>query len=1083
MLEWNKQQGDKYGGIKGFALDIKEKVEGRLEEYFIQMADMPGEVQEIFTDGLNLLSDKTSTFLRVLRDKDAPFVVEYYEMANDLKTRLDQYSNEAKIDLNDYQGYETLTKYLKDNKDAYDGAKASMDAYVQTTVDNLLPTISGYDEMQKTLGNLKAGAKEDEKVMEEYAQAWDDMISSIKDSDWDNTGKWVRESLLNILGKDFPQIAKYSKQWKEFLSSGGNEMADSVSETTESVNKLAVALSNATKAKNAFDEAMKRDAENKGFSDYQGAYSAYAAEIKAGRVNSQVAMAAAEYLMAGGAVDFETLYREQGYKGVNAYMKKGYFETLYGNTDKAYGEGLLDVLSKLANKNGEIVNSNGEVVATYKKVGKEVSFTIDDLKGLSEVMGGVSIAQIWDSIKALGVYGDVKTEIDSFTDALEAMGEAGGFLSSSESGKLAIDYEKFLNYAKEIGMSSEEWGSMKNWLNMLNELGEIEIQNVPDVEGGWQEYDDMVDGVAEKAEKAAESAQEAKESLEDAAETVQETKPALPEGQGGGGEGGGTENKAQALLDEYNRVLTELDALVASKDYTITFTADGNAAIYTIQTIDNNADVASRERTITFDPQTGGVVQIIDVIKDHADQVAETRTIKYKADGTIDNITITRQNAKDPTVTDQFVYYYTNGEIDHVSLTKAKAGEAVGPQLVAYYANGEIDHLEWVEETASGFERYPFKVAFGADGSIEGLTLVEETADGETKKKTYRFKFGADGKPLETEVEEIKVYANGTTSDPIVYTLSADDPAYDTIQAILAFIEDNYSGQTSEYDLNANNEGAKGTVAETETEITDSTGKDLGEYVLTAANSTAEGIKAATSAIAESIANTNTTYHLKADWDDGKFEVFPYKKFAETAMEDGMENAVFNAIFWFAKQRQSEIKGQNAEITGDGMDLASVLYRALTGKGPTSPNVKTIKIPGVIELDPIDEEEVKEATGGDGVEVPVNPESPETHFIWDLWLNDYKNSDFYKTVFDGQGTPETPPGEFFAWDLWFNEFKKGYLYKTLTGQPQPPPGMPIEEGAEQGLPVYEKKGVKEKVLGELEVSPDDKSAKAAAEEA
>lgn len=305
-------------------------------------------------------------------------------------------------------------------------------------------------------------------------------------------------------------------------------MADSVSETTESVNKLAVALSNATKAKNAFDEAMKRDAENKGFSDYQSAYTTYAQEIEAGRVNSQLAMAAAEYLMAGGSVDFATLYKEKGYKGVNAYMEKGFFKTLYGDADKAYGEGLLDILSKLANKNGEVKDSAGNVVATYKKVGKEVSFTIDDLKGLADATG-LSTAQIWDSIKALGVYGDIQTEVDKFTDALEAMGEAGGFLSSSESGKLAIDYEKFLNYAKETGMTSAEWSSMKDWLYMLNELGEIEIQNVPDVEGGWQEYDDMVDGIAEKAEQAKENAEEAKENLEDAAETVQETKPAMPE--------------------------------------------------------------------------------------------------------------------------------------------------------------------------------------------------------------------------------------------------------------------------------------------------------------------------------------------------------------------------------------------------------------------------------------------------------------------------------------------------------------------------------------------------------------------------
>lgn len=114
------------------------------------------------------------------------------------------------------------------------------------------------------------------------------------------------------------------------------------------------------------------------------------------------------------------------------------------------------------------------------------------------------------------------------------------------------------------------------------------------------------------------------------------------------GTGNGSDNKAQALLDEYNRVLAELDALVASKDYTITFTADGTPAITTIQTVENDANIASRERTITFDPQTGGVVQIIDVIKDHADKVAETRTITYKADGTIDKIDVVRANAEDP---------------------------------------------------------------------------------------------------------------------------------------------------------------------------------------------------------------------------------------------------------------------------------------------------------------------------------------------------------------------------------------------------------------------------------------------------
>ena len=67
--------------------------------------------------------------------------------------------------------------------------------------------------------------------------------------------------------------------------------------------------------------------------------------------------------------------------------------------------------------------------------------------------------------------------------------------------------------------------------------------------------------------------------MEDAAETagaVEGTKVSAPSGGEGGG---GAVSPAQAIYDEYSRVMEEVDALIQSKDYTITFNADGTPAL------------------------------------------------------------------------------------------------------------------------------------------------------------------------------------------------------------------------------------------------------------------------------------------------------------------------------------------------------------------------------------------------------------------------------------------------------------------------------------------------------------------------
>ena len=596
-------------------------------------------------------------------------------------------------------------------------------------------------------------------------------------------------------------------------------------------------------------------------------------------------------------------------------MANGPFETLYGDSERTYGEGFVALLGKIANENGEIVDSAGNVVATYKQVDKEISFTVNDLKGLADVIK-VSPDQTWDAIKALGVYGDFANEIDKYTSALEALGKEAGFLAESTNPEaLGIDYGKLLSYARESEITTDQWQSMKDWLYLLNEIGEVEIQNVPDVEEGWQNYNDLIENTAENAEQAKKSAETTKETLEEAAETVEDTKlPDLSEGAGG-------QNAAQELLDQYKDIIAQIDEIVQSGNYEITFTANGAPAVTTIQTVEGQANIASRERTIQFDVN-GNVVSVLDVLKneagevaetreihydvdgnvtsilstlyddagrvsgtreihydvdgnvvsilstlyDDAGRVAETRTIHYNADGTIDKLDVVRTNANDPEITEHLVYYYTNGNVDHIEYTKEKAGEPVGPHLVAYYSDGNIDHISWIEETAKGVVEHEYKVNFGTDGSIIGLSETiktaagvqnieyqflfgtdgqiiglketEDTAEG-VKYKIHNFTFGADGKPMSDKIEEYIVYADGTTSEPFEYTLTAEDgPAFDTLLAILGLIEDDYDGQTAEYDLDATTEGVQ------------------------------SGVDEAKKTIADAIANTDTTFHLKALFGD-----------------------------------------------------------------------------------------------------------------------------------------------------------------------------------------------------------------------
>lgn len=83
-------------------------------------------------------------------------------------------------------------------------------------------------------------------------------------------------------------------------------------------------------------------------------------------------------------------------------------------------------------------------------------------------------------------------------------------------------------------------------------------------------------------------------------------------------------------------------------------------------------------------------------------------------------------------------------------------------------------------------------------------------------------------------------YADGTTSVPFEYTLSANDgPAFDEVAEILAFIQGNYTDKSSAYTLDANNDPAENVMLQTVEEIAASTGGNYGQYTLDADNKSA----------------------------------------------------------------------------------------------------------------------------------------------------------------------------------------------------------------------------------------------------
>ena len=128
---------------------------------------------------------------------------------------LDSYGREHGITMTTFEGYNQLTKYLYDMKDAYGEAKILLDDYANAEARVAEFGLDRYREML----NLPKDA--DVETLRDYAREWDKLINSIEDSAYNGYGKRVRASLLNMLQKDFPQIYKEWLRITEYAGSDG----------------------------------------------------------------------------------------------------------------------------------------------------------------------------------------------------------------------------------------------------------------------------------------------------------------------------------------------------------------------------------------------------------------------------------------------------------------------------------------------------------------------------------------------------------------------------------------------------------------------------------------------------------------------------------------------------------------------------------------------------------------------------------------------------------------------------------------------------------------------------------------------
>jgi hypothetical protein len=259
--KWNGQAFNIIFGAEGFE---NEDIAAIVNKYYDAMSKY---ARDAWKDDYTIGASWT-----LAANEDAERLVAAYELALEMQKDLDRYGLEHDIeDMTDMPGYDVLSGYISDMESTYDSAKSVVDNYVSAVVNASVVAAMAANDIVKANEDLADGTADafSTEEIEAYAQALDEIARSFDQTTF--MGKRQYTAFMKQIAEMFPNLIKYSKEYSKYISdkNAADGLADGADTATESVNRLAQALSTAAKAKTEFDKAMENTPkENAGFADY-----------------------------------------------------------------------------------------------------------------------------------------------------------------------------------------------------------------------------------------------------------------------------------------------------------------------------------------------------------------------------------------------------------------------------------------------------------------------------------------------------------------------------------------------------------------------------------------------------------------------------------------------------------------------------------------------------------------------------------------------------------------------------------------------------------------------------------------------
>lgn len=684
----------------------------------------------------------------------------------------------------------TLYKNLTDMRDAlaelYEQAEAAMKATAETKANLALFDLEesgAVDTWRKINEDIATGAETSNEAINTVIATMTEFANKLDDGTL--AGRYLKNSVIMKMAEQFPELARNIEEWKDVVGEiPKNGVAETAETAAKSTKELTVALSEATKAKREFDKAMEVAAENEGFKNYKEAYEQYAEEIEEGRVNSRRAKAAAKYLLGDEA--YNAAYSSGGYKGVNAAMKSSNLDLLYGEESGDYAEGFFKFLNKYANQAGEIVNANGQIISSMTLVGDAIDWNVKSIEQLSEATG-LSIGQIGAAADALGVYGTISfEEIEKLKDSISGLQG----VTDTGFGILNVDYETFKSQFDIGDLMDDRWKSMKYYLNMANELGQVVLVNVTD---GWYEVDDAMELAAQTAQSSAEEQKAAAEGAKTEAQALAEEAEAAAQAAKEAADGVTAEMRAIMEASEGAQTqITVINETIGSIK-TVLGEEAANTFLESLQTAANKAgaDITVTEGVVTELKGIGGQPMTWEMLSSLVSQagqcdasLTELGGIISGLDDELPELTITVKNEDgikkietvgkkaDEVCVDRKINIGAEGIEGEFNTVRDDAGKVVKEGFKFHYG-AELDKT-WtdqlttvIDDAERGTHLIDLKFKYGVDGELESTNIqkVQEAAGEVTKVENLNFVYGIDGTLDTANKSVVQAQANGVTTE------------------------------------------------------------------------------------------------------------------------------------------------------------------------------------------------------------------------------------------------------------------------------------------------------------------------------